>query len=389
MRIIFAILFATLLTTSCDRFRENRNEVQIRILWQQEDVSHNNYRIPSLIVTSKGTLLAFAEGREGDDSGDIDLLLRRSTDNGHTWGEQIVVWDDSSNSCGNPCPVIDHHTGRIFLFMTWNLGSDDEAAIIRKEGADTRVPYMCYSDDDGLTWSELLNMLQSCKKDGWGWYATGPGIGIQLTSEKYRGRLIVPCNHSYDDPGNRNRYGFGYGCHVLISDDSGDTWRISESVVPEVNESQVVERSDGTLMLNMRSYLGKSCRAVATSDDGGETWSKVRHEPQLVESICQGSILRFGSYRHSQLYLFSNPAVPIGRSHMTIHASFDDCLTWSNSRLVYRGPSAYSCLAALPDGSIGLFFEAGKKSPYEKMIFISMPHKAIFLPHPLMDALTE
>jgi sialidase-1 len=388
MRIILIIFIASVLTASCDRDRENGNTVIVKILWSQEDGSHNNYRIPSLIVTRNGTLLAFAEGREGGDAGDIDMLLKRSGDNGNTWGEQLVVWDDSGNSCGNPCPVMDRHTGRIFLFMTWNLGSDVEAAIIRKESQDTRVPYMCYSDDEGLTWSEPRSMLESCKKDGWGWYATGPGVGIQLTSERYDGRLIIPCNHSYDDPANRNRDGFGYGSHVLISDDGGASWRFSESIVPEMNESQVVELTDGTLMLNMRSYMGKGCRAIARSHDGGETWTQVRNEPQLVESVCQGSIIRFGHHRNNNMYLFSNPSVPVGRSHMTIHTSFDDCTTWSNSRLVYRGPSGYSCLAALSDGNIGLFFEAGVKSPYEKMIFVSISPGALFMPHPLIDSLS-
>jgi len=389
MKFICFIFVASLLAVSCDRRRNEKHPISPRILWSQEDANHKNYRIPSLIVTKNGTLLAFAEGREGGDAGDIDLLLKRSTDNGETWGEQIVIWDDSGNSCGNPCPVIDGHTGRIILFMTWNLGSDVEAAIIRKEGQNTRIPYMCYSDDDGLSWSEPRSMLESCKKAGWGWYATGPGVGIQLTSEQYQGRLIIPCNHSYDDPDNLNRDGFGYGSHVLISDDAGTSWRYSESIVPEVNESQVVELTNGTLVMNMRSYLGKGCRAIAKSFDGGESWSPVQHEPQLVESVCQGSFIHFGSFQAENMYLFSNPSVPVGRSHMTIHASFDGCNTWSNSRLVYPGPSAYSCLAALPNGNIGLFFEAGEGSPYEKMIFISIPPTALFLPGTLIDTIAE
>ncbi len=96
--------------------------------------------------------MAFAEGREAGDAGDIDILLRRSTDNGHSWEEQILVWNDDTNTCGNPCPVIDQITGRIILFMTWNLGSDHEDVIIKKESESTRVPYMAYSDDDGLSW---------------------------------------------------------------------------------------------------------------------------------------------------------------------------------------------------------------------------------------------
>ncbi|MEM9325020.1 MAG: sialidase family protein, partial [Bacteroidota bacterium] len=148
-----------------------------RVLWSQSDVSHNNYRIPALIVTKDNTLLAFAEGREAGDAGDIDLLVRRSEDNGNSWSDQIVVWDQGTNSCGNPCPVIDERTGRIVLLMTWNLGSDAEGDIIRKQGDSTRVPYVTYSDDDGLTWSTPKSLYQKGKDPQWGWYATGPGVG--------------------------------------------------------------------------------------------------------------------------------------------------------------------------------------------------------------------
>ncbi len=113
---------------------------------------YHTYRIPSLLVTPKGTLLAFCEGRRcgRGDSGDIDLLLKRSTDGGRTWSGQVVIWDDGGNTCGNPCPVVDRETGRIWLFMTWNLGKDRETEIIHHTSKDTRRAFVCYSDDDGL-----------------------------------------------------------------------------------------------------------------------------------------------------------------------------------------------------------------------------------------------
>src|SRR5699024_3028135 len=124
-------------------------------LWQEDQGGYDSYRIPSLIVTTKGTLLAFAEGREEHgDAGDIDLLLKRSFDNGKTWTEPQVVWDDSENTYGNPTAVVDEKTGRIFLFSTWNLGRDTEKKIITKTSDDTRRPYVMYSDDDGKTWSK-------------------------------------------------------------------------------------------------------------------------------------------------------------------------------------------------------------------------------------------
>ncbi|MCE5345814.1 MAG: glycoside hydrolase [Bacteroidales bacterium] len=350
-----------------------------RTLWKEGTGKYNNYRIPSVIVTKKGTVLAFCEGREGGDSGDIDLLMKRSGDNGKTWSNEIVIWDDGKNTCGNPCVVEDDETGRILLILTWNNGKDNESDIIGKRSIDTRLPYICYSDDDGQTWSVPSKMPSACKEPSWGWYATGPGIGIQLSNGKHKGRLIIPANHSYDDPDSKSGIGpYGYGSHVLISDDHGKTWKMSRLIFPGCNESQVAELSDGSLIMNMRSYNNRKCRAVSFSSDGGETWAEIQHDPQLVESICQASILAYGDYKGKRMYLFANPAVTSGRTHMTVRVSFDDCKSWSNSRLIYPGPSAYSCLVKLKDRRVGVFFECGEKSPYETLRFISFQPQELF-----------
>lgn len=350
-----------------------------RVLWKQGTGNYKNYRIPAILMTSAGTLLAFCEGREAGDSGDIDILLKRSSDNGKTWSAEKVVWNDERNTCGNPCPVIDGETGRIWLFLTWNNGKDSEKNIISKTAAGTRKPYLCYSDDDGLTWSEPVDVSSGLKDPSWGWYATGPGTGIRMHNGKFNGRLVVPANHSYDDPDGKTGNGpFGYGAHVLFSDDHGKTWSIGQQIIPGCNESQVTELSNGMLLMNMRSYNGKNCRAVSYSSDGGKTWSAIQHDPQLVEPVCQASILYFGRFRGKNLHLFSNPAVPFNRTHMTIKSSFDDCKTWTNSKLVCSGPSAYSCLTKINNRQAGLFFECGYKSAYETLRFISFPVRELF-----------
>lgn len=350
-----------------------------KVLWEKGTGDYNNYRIPSLTVTQKGTVLAFCEGREAGDAGVINIVVKRSANNGKTWSKEQIIWDDKQNTCGNPCPVVDEETGRIYLFMTWNLGTDHEHEIINRKSEDTRRPYVCFSDDDGNTWSQPEDLTKTCKDPSWGWYATGPGIGIQIKKGEFKGRLIIPANHSYDDANGKIKDGpYGYGAHVIISDNHGKTWRKSKSIFPGCNESQVVELADGILMMNMRSYNEKYCRASAISTDGGESWSEIKHELQLVESKCQASILNYGKYKGENMYLFSNPAVPVGRTHMTIKASFDDCLTWINSKLIFPGPSAYSCLTKLPNGNIGLFYEGGSQNRYEKMIFLSFPPKVLF-----------
>ena len=329
----------------------------------------HTYRIPALIVTRDGTLLAFCEGRRNgaSDTGDIDLLVKRSVDGGKTWGPQQIVWDDGANTCGNPCPVVDQTTGTIWLPMTWNHGKDTESQIKQNTGRDTRRVFITHSDDDGRTWAKPREITSDVKRPEWRWYATGPGVGIQLTRGDRKGRLLIPCDYSLvlpDDPD-------GYNSHTIYSDDHGQTWLPGGVVRPAVNECQVVELTDGTLLLNMRNYdRSRTARAIATSNDGGITWSEVRHDPALVEPICQASLVRYTMQPRDDRnrLLFSNPATSDKRREMTVRMSEDEGKTWPVRRVVWPGPAAYSCLAALPDGSISCLFEAGETQPYERIV---------------------
>ncbi|MDY0355526.1 MAG: sialidase family protein [Sedimentisphaerales bacterium] len=333
---------------------------------------YHTYRIPSLLVTNKGTLLAFCEGRKGGrgDSGNIDLLVRRSEDGGKTWSRQQVVWDDGANTCGNPCPVVDERTGTIWLTMTWNHGQDTEHQIMQAAGKDTRRVFVTHSDDDGRTWAEPRQITENTKRPEWRWFATGPGVGIQLKHGRWQGRLLIPCDHSVVTPEDPT----GYNSHVIFSDDRGKTWHLGGAIRPAVNECQVVELTDGTLLMNMRNYDRRATtRAVATSRDGGMTWSQVRHDPALVEPICQASLVRYdaSSADGQDWLLFSNPAH--GRTgvrrDMTVRLSRDGGKTWPIERLLWPGPSAYSCLAVLPDGEIACLLEGGPDNPYERIVF--------------------
>ena len=153
---------------------------------------YHTYRIPSLLVTPRGTLLAFAEGRKqgSGDAGDIDLLLKRSPDLGRTWEAAQTVWDDGPNTCGNPCPVVDRETGTLWLLLTWNRGDDAEHQIIAQQSRDTRRVFVTRSTDDGLTWSAPREITGSVKLTNWTWYATGPGAGIPIEHGAHRGRLV-------------------------------------------------------------------------------------------------------------------------------------------------------------------------------------------------------
>ncbi len=330
---------------------------------------YHTYRIPALIVSRDGTLLAFCEGRRNSrsDTGDIDLLVKRSSDRGKTWGGSQVVWADGANTCGNPCPVLDRTTGVIWLSMTWNHGEDDEREIMNNAGRDTRRVFVTCSEDNGLTWSKPREITIAVKRPAWRWCATGPGVGIQLQQGPWKGRLLIPCDHSTAASVSGQ---LGYNSHVILSDDHGQSWRLGGVISPAVNECQAVELQDGTVMINMRNYdRSQTARAVATSTDGGATWSTVRHDPVLVEPICQASFLRYTMrpVDDRNRLLFSNPAHADQRRDMTVRMSYDEGRTWPVQRVLWTGPAAYSSLAILPDGRIACLFEAGDRQPYERI----------------------
>ncbi|MBN2311354.1 MAG: exo-alpha-sialidase, partial [Candidatus Hydrogenedentes bacterium] len=329
---------------------------------------YDTYRIPALMVTKDGTVLAFCEGRKGSssDTGDIDMLVKRSEDNGATWTGQQIIWDDAGNTCGNPCPVVDRETGVVWLLMTWNRGDDHEKQIIALESRDTRRVFVTHSEDDGRTWAAPVEITADAKLPDWTWYATGPGAGIQIQHGPHAGRMIVPCDHIEAESKN-------YYSHVIYSDDHGKTWHLGGST-PEhqVNECAAVELLDGRLMLNMRNYdRAQSRRQVAVSDDGGLTWTDQHFDAALVEPICQAAIHRHRWPKGDApgVILFSNPASPDKRVGMTVRAGFDEGKTWPSSLLLHEGPSAYSDLTTLPDGSAACLYEAGAKSAYESIVF--------------------
>ncbi len=333
----------------------------------------HTYRIPSIIVARKGTLLAFCEGRRKSrsDSGDIDLVLKRSTDGGVTWGKMQIVWDDGDNTCGNPCPVIDEATGAIWLLLTWNLGADRESAIVGGKSKDTRRVFVTRSSDDGLTWAGPTDITKTAKKPEWTWYATGPGVGIQLRHGPHKGRLLIPCDHKVKADTQR------YHSHVIYSDDGGATWQLGGVTGDGSNECQVIERADGSLLLNMRRARNRTepYRIVATSSDGGKTWGNSSLDKTLIAPRCQGCIVRYtpSDARGPSISLFSNPASKSGRVNMTVRASFDDGRTWAASKTLHAGPSAYSCLTVLPDGDVACLYEGGAESPYETIVFARFP----------------
>jgi len=338
---------------------------QLNYIYKSDEAGYKCFRIPSLITTTNGSVLAFAEARKNDcgDAGDIDLVVKRSSDGGKTWGPILMVWDDAENTCGNPAPVVDEQTGRIVLLSTWNLGKDHEREIIADTAKNTRRVFVLYSTDDGLTWSSPKEITTSVKKDNWTWYATGPGRGIQISKGKYKNRLVIPANHVTKDT--RKNYS-----KVILSDDGGNSWKLGGITREDsVNETTVAELSGGRILLNMRNASKKRVRQTAISKNGGKSWSHIKADTTLIEPVCEGNLLRYKYEGKKDALLFSNPASKTSRIRMTIRVSYDDGKTWAFSKLLYAGPSAYSCMTVLPNGNIGCFYEAGLQRPYEGIVY--------------------
>jgi sialidase-1 len=333
------------------------------------DAAHDGYksiRIPSVVVTKRGTVLAFAEGRAANsDQAANDILLKRSRDGGRTWLPLQLLADDGASSLNNPTAVVDQKSGRAFLLyqrIPAHLKERDRTVETGYEGTNVYRNFVLWSDDEGATWTTPLDITRTTKRPTRATtIASGPGIGIQLTRGPHQGRLIIPFNEG--PYGQWNNF-------AVYSDDSGENWKWGLDVPgaflsdeprgrrSQINEVQMVELSDGSVRLNTRQFAGAKVRKTAVSRDGGETWSPIEDVPALRDPSCNASILRysFADASGRGRILYSGPD-STNRSNGTIHLSLDDGATWPVKQVLQPGGFAYSVLTRLPDGTVGCLFE--------------------------------
>jgi sialidase-1 len=376
--LVNVIVVALLALSQAFAARQFLTEVTV---YHEKDNGYFIHRIPALLTTDKGTLLAFCEARMASvsDAAATDIVLRRSLDNGKTWTTAQVVAHFPNYTVGNPAPVQDRKTGVIWLLLTVNPSGVSEKEICDRSPRGTRTVWITHSSDDGATWSSAEEITSTTKEPDWTWYATGPGNGIQLQD----GRLVIPCD--YKVAGTQAFY-----AHVIYSDDDGKTWKIGGSAGPQTNESTVVQLADGSLLLNMRSYAGQHLRAVSSSRDGGLSWSPVQLDPALIEPICQATFIRYTLARTAgkNRLLFANPA-DTARDRMTVRLSYDEGKTWPVSRIVYEDFSEYSSLAILKDGTIGLLYTKGPGKPTPQNGWYPPTHPEIVFAHFNLEWLTH
>ena len=327
-------------------------------------------RIPAVVVTTRGTVLAFCEAREGGDRTPTDLVMKRSRDGGGTWqAMQTVVAAPGRDAIMNPCPVVDASSGTIFLFVQ-HFPQGTESHVLP---GFVRT-WLTTSADDGASWSEPVDLTAQVIDPSTEYgKATGPGVGIQTSG----GRLLVPLGfHRTDEDGRIAERVSPMGA-VICSDDHGATWYRSGDTPATSTELHVVALADGSLRLDMRNQRPEEkpahCRYFSISRDGGRTWSPCARDSGLPDVTCQGCMLRYTRQDEGggkDRILFSSPAAPYRtRANMTVRLSYDEGKHWPVSRTIHAGPSAYSCLTVLPDGRIGLLYEHGEDRPDEKICF--------------------
>jgi len=337
-----------------------------KTLFEKGDDGIAEFRIPSMITTKKGTVIAVCDARVdrgGDVPNNIDLVMRKLKKESKEWTSLTrIVNFAGKHGAGDPSLLQDKKTGRIFVFYAFCPGRNNLTEGPNRERRHLMVQYV-YSDDEGESWSNPVHVDYALREDNWQNIWSAPGRGVQLKN----GKLIIPCTINKDTK--------VMATILVYSDDHGETWDKIE-VAEKINEPQMVELENGDWLINARNQMEfRKCRAITVSKDGGKTWSSPVGDRNLPDPNCQGSIIqnifKIGKEKKDLLVL-SNNDTEKGRRNMTLKLSDDNGKTWEHKKLIHEGPSAYSCLTILPNGNIGLLYESGEKSPYEGIDFVKI-----------------
>ncbi|MFF6978063.1 exo-alpha-sialidase [Streptomyces sp. NPDC008343] len=342
-----------------------------------QDPGYACFRIPAIVKSKDGTLLAFAEGRvlNCGDAADIDIVLKRSTDGGRTWGPLQVVTKGAGDTHGNPAPIVDRETGRILLAETHNTGRTDSGSCTVP---CDRIPHLQYSDDDGATWSAPRDLSDQILPEEWNsWYATGPVHGIQLTKGTHAGRLVFGVNTETWDG---SRVSANHAA-LIVSDDGGNTWKVGATdswpisaadgtFRQKPSEVTLTERTDGTILISGREQDGTDLghRSQTYSKDGGSTFTgPFRDIPDLYTPQVQGATLQLGNRM-----LLSAPGDPDRRRTMMVRSSYDGGATWDSAdrgKVVTTDWSGYSDMVDVDASTVGLMYEGGAVDARDEIRF--------------------
>jgi len=375
--ILISSLALLVCTSSVPAEEPEKGVVFRRDVFSRHQDGYHTYRIPTMVITAKGAVLLFCEGRKRSrrDGGDVDLLMKRSEDGGKTWEKQILIHEEGGDApirVGNPCPIIERDGKTVHLLFTRGGG---ECFFYTK------------SVDEGKTWTPLEKTSDVPREkeyregsflSGFGGSEVRVGAGPVHGIHTSTGRLIAPSYVGRTVEGKRE----GGSC-TIYSDDGGKTWKAGGIIpkVPEMNhgECTIVERSDGSLLMNMRiggaGTYAYGYRALSTSTDGGLTWSKPVVDKNLPGPACQASLIRLDDKE----ILFLNPAVHRkggfhlwSRRNLTLRVSRDDGKTWAASRVLRKGLAGYSDMAVTKRGTILCLYENGERDYCEKISIVEL-----------------
>lgn len=320
----------------------------------------NTYRIPGLVLTNTGRLIAVFDVRYlsvWDLPGKIDIGMCYSDDQGTTWSPmQIIMHKDDEgllhNGIGDPCILVDKQTNKIWVSAIWSKG--DRTFLSSGPGLspdETAQWLMVSSDDNGNNWNAIENITTQVKRPEWKMLFQGPGSGISLQN----GTLVFPAQF-------KDETGVPFST-IVYSNDKGNHWQIGTGAWPKTTESAVAELSNGDLLLNMRDNRG-DFRSLSYTHDLGKTWIKHPASPKaLIDPICMGSMISFENSNGKKVLAFSNPHTQRGRSNLTVQLSTDDGKTWPSSfhfPVDDRKFFGYSCLVYLGNNLLGIIYE-GKR----------------------------
>lgn len=354
--------FILLLFSCSSKLDENYEPVLLR---KHGDQGIDTYRIPGLVTTNTGSLIAVYDTRRNsavDLQEDIDVGMSRSTDKGKSWEPMKIImdmgeWGDlpqEQNGIGDPSVLVDKVTGTIWVAAVWAHGHPgkrnwwaSKPGLLPKE---TSQFILVKSEDDGLTWSKPINITSQIKDPKWHLLLQGPGKGITMNN----GTLVFPAQFKDESEMPHST--------IIYSEDRGKTWKIGTGAKPNTTEAQVVELENGDLMLNMRDNRGGS-RSIYTTQDMGETWSvHSTSRNALQEPVCMASLIKH-NYKGQSLLLFSNPNSTEGRINMTIKLSQDNGDTWPEKHQLLLDKDkgrGYSCMTSIDEETIGILYEGSQ-----------------------------
>jgi sialidase-1 len=331
-------------------------------LFLQGDSGYHSFRIPAIVRGENQTLFAFCEARKDNasDFGNIDLVMRRSTDGGISWESMVVIWDNGSYAVQNPCPIYIPQTRTLLLHVI----------------VDRQLHFVLQSTDQGVTWSQPRE-ISNLRDSNWVFAGPAPGHGI-LTSTN---RIIIPGMYYLNTSTDNTKEEY-WGSYLMYSDDFGQTYSRGMVFPNGTNECLVTETSNGSVLTILRpntSTLTTKFVQTSYSGDFGLNSTPSQYNTQLVSPICQSSIIQCTNAKNASfngLY-WAGPYNSDSRINLTIRFSVDNGVSWSNSMVVFEGKAGYSDLVLLPDDVIGVLFERGREVYREKITFCTIPLSAV------------